>query len=134
MSIIIYSTDILALCTQFKKVVFSIILMWALDNMPSPVSAFVFISGNIFIQKNSSGSCRRNIPYVSSLMDHTAPSGYQQVEIRDSLPVSSDDFLRQRQNNHPFKGRLRAPCSPTTIIWLMSQQSTKCLVAGAGSN
>lgn len=45
-------------------------------SMQSPVSAFVFISGNIFIQQNSSRSCRRKIPYVGSLMDHAAPSGY----------------------------------------------------------
>lgn len=130
----IYSTDVLALCTQFQRVVFSTIYMWTLENMQSPVSAFVFIAGNIFVQQNSQDPAEEIYHMLAVSWSTLLPQATSRLRQDDSLPVSSDDFLRQGKNNHPFKGRLRAPCTPTTIIWLVSQRSTKYLTAGTADN
>jgi len=95
------------------------------DNTQSPFSAFVFhlrkyIHSTELQHPAEEISHMLSVSFWSTLL----PEATCRLRQYNSLPVPSDDVLRQGLNNHAFKERLRASCSPAMIVLLMSKQST----------
>lgn len=129
----IYSANILFLCTQFQSVVFSHICMRTSDYAVTLLCLCFHLRKYIYSTELQDPAEEIYHMLAVSFWSTLLPQATSRLRQDDSLPVSSDDFLRQGPNNHPFKGRLRAPCSPITIILLMSQKSMKYLTAGTNN-
>lgn len=130
----IYSANILFLRTQFQSVVFSHIYIYIYVDIRQYVVTLLYLCFHLrkYIYSTEIQDPADEIYHMlaASLWSTLLPQATSRLRQDDSLPVPSDDFLRHRLNNHLFKGRLRAPCSPITTILLMSQQSLRYLTAG----